>query len=98
MKAIAREAITVSSTAIGFTESVLVAPRRGSMDEIVRAEFVVETDDIRFTQNGTVPTSSVGTPAYVGDVIVIEAPNIEAFRAIRVTNNAAIDVTYFARR
>ena len=95
MKAVASETITVSSTSLGFTEATL-EDKRGSIDEIRKAIFVVEDDGIRFTLDGSIPTASVGTPAYVDDVVEIDASDIESFRAIRQTTDASIFVTYFS--
>lgn len=85
--AFADETIAVSSTAVGVT----AATARNAQ------KMVVTTEDaqIRFRYSGSNPTSSVGHLLEVGDVVVICGPqNIINFRAIRVSGDAEIFVTY----
>ena len=88
------ESITVSNTAIGFT-SGSIEPGDGTIP--YKATFTVETAQIRFTMDGTTPTSSIGFLAQIGDVITINGQSdIRAFRAIRVTStDATIQPVYF---
>lgn len=94
MGAYAQESITVSSSAIGFTDSII--NNGGGLPPHI-AVFVVEDGDIRFTCDGTTPTASIGIPAEVGDLIEIHGEtNIEAFRAIRKGSvDAVIQPQYF---
>lgn len=88
------EAITVSDTAIGFSESLISAI--SYRKPIIEAFCTVEGAQIRYTYNGTTPTSTVGHLAEVGDVYAIRGLNdVLQFRAIRTgTTNATLHVTY----
>lgn len=60
------------------------------------AEITVETAPIRFTVDGTPPTSSLGHYVSPNDVIRLESnEDIVAFRAIRATSvSGVINVSY----
>ena len=96
MSAYAFESITVDAAAggKGFTDGTINNGRSGKP---YRAKFVVETAQMRFTVDGTAPTSSVGTLVEIGDVIeIIGEHDIETFRAIRTgAVSAVIQPTYF---
>jgi hypothetical protein len=92
------EAITVGSTAVGFTASK-ITPTTGDWknQDCQVAEFRVETDQIRYRLDGADPTSVAGsgTLVNVGDIVTIRGTNnIKRFRAIRVTADATITVHY----
>lgn len=88
----AYEDITVSSTAIGCTTATIAPTTHGPAH---RAFITTETDSIRWTVDGTTPTSSKGHLSYAGEAIEIEGiANVAAFRAIRVTTNATLRVSY----
>ncbi|MCK5601078.1 chitobiase/beta-hexosaminidase C-terminal domain-containing protein [Candidatus Pacearchaeota archaeon] len=91
------ESITVSSTAIGFTDSAI---NNGTGNKPLEAVFVVEDAQIRFTTDGSTPTASVGLLAEVGDVVKIEGEtDVEAFKAIRTGDtDATIQPHYFNKR
>ena len=91
--AYASETIPVSSTAIGFTDGLI--EQAGMVAS--KAFFIVEDDDIRITEDGTVPVAGgPGQPIVATDGITIEgALNIKNFLAIRETTDASIFVTYF---
>ena len=94
MGAYAQESITVSSTAIGFTNATINPPN--GRDKPYKAVFVVEGDQIRFRVDGGDPTSSVGMLAEIGDIITIsEQHDVENFKAIRITTDATIQPSYF---
>ena len=63
------------------------------------ALITVETDQIRWTMDGTVPAADVGHLSQVGDIIVLTTfYNIKNFRAVKVTNAAVLRVTtYFVK-
>lgn len=85
--AFADETIAVSSTAVGVT----VATARNAE----RMFITTEDAQIRYRYSGSDPTSSVGHLLEVGDVAIICGPqNILQFRAIRVSGDAEIFVTY----
>lgn len=88
------ESITVSNTAIGFT-SATISPERKTKP--YKAVFTVETAAIRFTVDGSTPTSSVGFLAQIGDIVTINGEgDIKNFRAIRTdATDAVIQPIYF---
>ena len=80
------ESITVSTTAVGITDSV-----RSGRD---RALITVETDEVRFRSDGPAPTASEGHLVSAGDSIILEsAQELVNFKAIRVTTDATLKVT-----
>lgn len=90
------EAITVSNTAIGFTGGK-IKPTSGNYANMECKEVfcTLETDDIRFTIDGTTPTSSIGHLLKSGESLTIDnVTDIKGFRAIRVTTDASLKVTY----
>jgi hypothetical protein len=95
------EAITVSNTAIGFT-STQIKPTSGDFSGKVCQEVfcTLETDSIRFTLDGTTPTNLIGHLLNAGQTLTIKNPaDIAGFRAIRVTGDASLKVTFkFASR
>ena len=78
------ETITVADTAIGITASTMIANSENY------AVLTVETATIRFTTDGTTPTSTVGHLAQPGSKITLDtAAELNAFRAIRTTGTSA---------
>lgn len=96
-RAYGTESITVSNTAIGFTDATINPQRR---IKPIKAVFVVETAAIRFTVDGSTPTSTVGFLAEIGDIVTINGEHdIEKFKAIRTgTADATIQPIYFTDR
>lgn len=95
------EAITVSNTAIGFTSTEIKPTSGDFLGKVCQEVFcTLETDSIRFTLDGTIPTSSVGHLLNNGQNLTIKNPaDIAGFRAIRVTGDASLKVTFkFASR
>lgn len=92
----AYEAITVSSAVKTLTEATYnPATSNEDSPRAKRALITVETDQIRYTYNGTTPTSSIGHLLSAGDVLSLNGyGNIKRFKAIRVTTDASIKVTY----
>jgi hypothetical protein len=89
------EAITVSSTAIGFTAAKVKHESNNSIHPR-EAIFNVEDDAIRFRLDGTDPDASTGHLVNAGETIKITGEaDIRAFKAIRVTTDASIFVHYF---
>jgi hypothetical protein len=92
------ESVAVSSTSIGLTpgnysyESATTLSKTNAE----RAMITVETDQIRWTCDGTTPTATVGHRCNVDDVINLEGSDaIRLFRCIRITGDCAIKVSYF---
>lgn len=63
----AQEALTVSSTAVGFTAS--------TYGEANYAHVYVDSADIRAFFGGGTPTASTGIPVSAGDEIILENPD-----------------------
>jgi len=93
----ARERITVSNTAVGFTAATY-KPTSGDYKGICAriAKFTVESADIRYCQDGTTATTSVGKVIYeTGGDTILGTQNIKKFSAIRDgSTDATIDVEY----
>jgi len=62
------------------------------------AEIYVETAPIRFTRDGTAPTSSLGFVAYPGDIIVLNSRDeCDKWLGFEDTStDASVDVEYFS--
>jgi hypothetical protein len=91
------EALTVSTTAVGFTVANIRPP--GRSDAIVQlASCRLETAQIRFTVDGTTPTSTVGTLLEVGDIVEVRSADLVlAWRGIRTTaTDGKLNCTYTA--
>lgn len=91
-KAFAHESITVAGTAIGFTAATYLT----SSEKAKRAIVTVEDAQIRYTYDGTTPTSSIGHLLNPMDVLVlIGSDNITNFKAIRVSSTSGtLKITY----
>lgn len=82
------EKLTVSDTA-----KVLTSATYGTA---TKAVVTVETNSIRFRTDGTAPDASTGHLVTAGNSIEIDtAADIANFKAIRVTSDATIQVSYF---
>lgn len=101
--AFAFEAITVSNASIGVTAATafprLVTGSNGmnSLDHgAEEAFFTVETDQVRYTLDGTVPTAAIGHRLNPDDTLwLVGRDMIRKVRFIRVTTDAALKATYF---
>lgn len=92
LTAIRYEQLTVSSTALPFTASVYGTNGATPMLAVVSVVSfgIVSRDD------GLVPTASVGMPwAAASSFSVCGEANIKAFRMIRATSDATVNVTYY---
>ena len=81
--------LTVDSTATGITLTVPSAANT--------AEIFVETAPIRFTRDGTTPTTSIGFVAYPGDIITLNSRKelINMKMIEDTTTDASVEVEYF---
>ncbi len=95
----ARERLTVDNTAAGipFT-STTYDPATGDFKGMPAqvAKCHVESADIRYRQDGTAPTASVGRIVYeTGEFYIQGSQNIKNFKAIRTgSTSATLDVEY----
>lgn len=93
MQAFAHESITVDNTSGGVRLTpayVLATPHAKA------ATITVESAQMRWTKDGTAPTTTVGHLANVGTVIQLDNGNdLSKFRAIRTGSTSAdLHVTY----
>lgn len=90
--AISQERITVAASSTRLTIAEWADPPLPQT-----AMITVETASIRYLTNGTNPTSTTGTQAYIGDKIELHNPTeLENFRAIRTgSTSATLQVIYF---
>ena len=88
--------LTIGATSTALTAS-LYAPGTTAAPATLAsfALLTVETDQIRWFADGTTPTATFGHLANSGDVIELQGTNVIVnFRAIRVTTNATLQVSY----
>ena len=88
------EAFTVASSVVNFDSAVY---DKGDNNRPFKAIFIVETAQIRFTLDGTDPTTTVGLIAEVGDIVTITGEHdIQTFKAIRTgATSATLQPIYF---
>lgn len=87
-KPVGYEQLAVSSTAVSLT-----VPLRANT-----ATLVIETDSVRYRDDGTDPTASVGMLLYPGQSIQIQSKDmLNAVKFIRVTSDAVVNVSYYER-
>lgn len=91
---IAFEQITVAATAIGFTATSITPQGPPATTAVCR----LETAQLRYTVNGTTPTTTVGTLWEVGEMVQFNGHDILVnFRAIRTGGTSGqLDCTYSA--
>lgn len=83
------ETITVADAAIGLTAATYL--------DATRAEITLETAQIRFWDDGTAPTTTVGRIVNIGDEIILNtAAQVTGFKAIRTSaSSGKLMVQYF---
>jgi hypothetical protein len=92
------ESITISSTALGLTAANYSYESTATLSKkkADRALITTETDQIRWTCDGTTPDADTGHLSNAGSVLELEGYDaIRLFRAIRVTGDATLKVSYF---
>lgn len=96
LRRVGREAITVSTTAVGLT----VATRNeAAANEAVLAMIQVLSQPIRFRVDGTAPTSTTGNRANTNDILEVWGYEDQRnFSAIREGGtNATLEVNYYTK-
>ncbi len=58
------------------------------------ALIIPETQNVRYRDDGTNPTASVGMPMSIGDILKYEG-NLAALKFIEVTASAKLNVSYY---
>ena len=90
---IGKQALTVSSSAVGFT----VPTSEQVRSALVTVEYVTtSTDTVRYWVTGDTPTTSDGHLLYNGDIL--ELSNVTAitnFRVIATGNDMKLQIEYF---
>lgn len=89
------EQITVANTSIGFT-AANINNLTGVHPNATQATCRLELAEIRWTIDGTTPTTTVGTLLEIGDILVLnDNLTLNNFRAIRTTAvSGQLDCTY----
>ena len=87
------EQLTVAATSTPFTAAKITS---SGMGLATWASCRLETAEIRYTHDGTAPTSSVGTLLEVGDVLTLHTrEDVLNFKAIRTgSSSGVLDGTY----
>lgn len=82
--------LTVSSTAVSLTVPT----------NAIYAEVVVGTESIRYRNDGTAPTGSVGVPygvtALPQTFTICGKSTLAATQLIRITNDSVVNIHYYA--
>jgi hypothetical protein len=78
--------LTIDNTAGGVA---LTFPSGVNSGQVRYAEILVETAQIRFTVDGTAPTTAVGRTANPGDTIKLATSDFTKFKAIRTGSTSA---------
>ena len=89
------EQITVAGSSIGFTGSAITP---SGSPQATFASCRLETAEVRYTIDGTTPTTAVGTLLEVGDVLSVNGHDVLAqFRSIRTGGTSGVlSCTYTA--
>ena len=100
--AFARERLTVTNAVKTLTAATYNPSDVKNRATGARIVLLSGSGDLSFTENGSTPTadittvSGVGTPASAGDIIYLESyAAVAAFKAIRISADAIIEVTYY---
>jgi len=92
-EAVGTESISIDTSAVKTFDTTLYSSTAGTMTQ--KAFLTVETADIRYWHNGSVPTTSLGHKLASGNSLeVIGNPNIRNFKAISASGTATVFVTY----
>lgn len=93
LTASAFEQITFSTTALSLT-----AAKLGGATRVVMVKISLETNLIRYRDDGTAPTSTVGEMGNDKDVLYICGPSLGRFQGIRQgAADSVSNVTYYSR-
>lgn len=87
----------MSTVGLGYTQitSLATAVGIGSIPPgTTYALIQVETQAVRYTDNGTTPTSSVGTKLSIGDILVYDA-YLPTLKFIEITSGAVLNITFY---
>lgn len=85
--------ITSLSSAASLTVPSVI-PSTGEIASPTRAVIICETQAVRWRDDGTAPTSSVGMPLAVGQPLSYDG-NLKKIQFIEQTASAKLNVTYY---
>ena len=85
--------ITSLSAAAGLT--VPTTDKNGSKQQPTFALIIAESKDVRWRDDGTDPTASVGMPIYV-DTSLLYDGDLTKIRFINVVSGGKVNVSYYA--
>jgi hypothetical protein len=85
------EQITVSSAAVAIAAATL--------DNMQACQLRVETNNVRYRQDGTAPTAAIGMPVNAGDALTfVSIADAKQARFIRQTSDAVLNVACWTSR
>lgn len=89
------EALTVANTSVGFT-AANINNTTGAHPSATQSACRLETAEIRYTVDGTTPTTTVGVLLEIGDQLVLNGNDtLNNFRAIRTgATSGVLDCTH----
>lgn len=92
------EQVTVANAAIGLTTSKIL--QGSGHPQANYGECRLETAEIRYTIDGTTPTTTVGTVMEPGDILqFLSSTDLLAFRAIRTGGTSGLlDCHYWSEK
>ena len=88
------EQLAVSTSAVPITAAILETYANGKRNQAIGATLSVTGGPVRFTVDGTTPTSAIGH--YVGPEATFEIwgiINLKALQLIRVSTDASVAIT-----
>lgn len=85
LKALGYQQITSLSSATGLTIPA------GATEALV----VPETQNVRWRDDGTNPTASVGMPHVAGDALKYDAAQLPSIKFIEVASGAKLNIAYY---
>ena len=88
MQSLGYQQITSLSSAAGLTV------QKGAAGALIQCE----TQNVRWRDDGTDPTTTVGMLLEAGKELVYEAGNLAALKFIEVSASAKLNVTYYGHR
>lgn len=93
---VAFEQIAVANSAIGFTASKITPSGAPGQSQAVVASCRLETAEVRYTVDGTTPTTTVGTLLEVGEILTVQGhDSMLLFKAIRTgATSGQLDCVY----
>ena len=86
--------ITSLSSSTGLTVPTVASAPQSANQKATRCIIIAETQAVRWRDDGTAPTATVGYPLAVGSELKYDG-DLNAIKFIEQTASAKINVTYF---